>query len=345
MLAIDPSNDHAIERLRSLYEQRREWPKLLELERRELERIPNELRVAKAVEIARLAASKSGSSDVAIEWWRRVLEYEPRHLLALSELTTILEAQGRWSEVKTVLEKRIEVAKGDDYRIDALCRLAKVHEQHLVDPTAALQTWKRVLAINPAHEEAIRALGAKPVQIATANAVTQAAPRSAMEVARAVVKEVDALTSRPVPMTFSLAASVLAYVLVSLFTVVAGAGGVVKGQSVGWLIVGLGLIGLVIALASRPVRVEVDATGLHIVKLIGASQSFKWENMTKMAVGRLPGRKYTLNIWLDSSEEPIDLALYTSGKQIRRIGELAIRMAGFVLTQRSRDVFEGDKPR
>jgi hypothetical protein len=55
-------------------------------------------------------------------------------------------------------------------------------------------------------------------------------------------------------------------------------------------------------------------------------------------------KEVQVNVWVEGTDEPVDLPLPATGDRIREIGESAIRHAGFVLTRRSEDVFEGDRP-
>lgn len=158
VLELEAGNKRAVEQLRSLHEKRRDWEKLLELEKGELDRTPPQKRADKAVEVARLAASHVGKPDVTIYWWQRVLDYEPDHRQALAELARSFERAERWLELTSVLEQQVDVAPGNDERARALRALAAVREEQLGDLEAARDTWQRVLDIDPGDAEAKRAI-------------------------------------------------------------------------------------------------------------------------------------------------------------------------------------------
>ena len=75
VLAIDPDHAQAVDYLRQMYEKRRDWEKLLGLQRREAERMPpGAERAAKFLEIAKLATERVKKPEVCIELWQEVLE-------------------------------------------------------------------------------------------------------------------------------------------------------------------------------------------------------------------------------------------------------------------------------
>ena len=74
VLAIDPQNAQAVDYLRQMYEKRRDWEKLLGLQRREAERLaPGPGRAAKFLEIAKLATERVKKPEVCIDLWQEVL--------------------------------------------------------------------------------------------------------------------------------------------------------------------------------------------------------------------------------------------------------------------------------
>src|SRR5205814_4057025 len=92
VLEIDPENARAIEFLRQMYEKRRDWEKLLGLQRRSAERLaPGPERAARLLEIARLATERVKKPDVCIELWQEVLASDPENGEALGNLAGLYE--------------------------------------------------------------------------------------------------------------------------------------------------------------------------------------------------------------------------------------------------------------
>jgi hypothetical protein len=75
-----------------MYEKRRDWEKLLGLQRREAERCPpGPNRAAKFLEIAKLATERVKKPDVCIELWQEVLRNDEGNAEALGALGGLYE--------------------------------------------------------------------------------------------------------------------------------------------------------------------------------------------------------------------------------------------------------------
>ncbi len=98
--ALEPDNAEVLGRLRDLYTRRRAWRSLLDLERKEEQRIatrgtPAERR-AKLIEIAKLTAERLGEIKEAIGAWNRLLELDAQDQEALSALAALYEREKHW---------------------------------------------------------------------------------------------------------------------------------------------------------------------------------------------------------------------------------------------------------
>src|SRR6185503_15543229 len=73
-LEIDPDNVDAAGHLKSVYEKRRDWEKLIALTKRENARVADPAdRLRRAIELAKLASDKLKKPSVSIEAWEEVL--------------------------------------------------------------------------------------------------------------------------------------------------------------------------------------------------------------------------------------------------------------------------------
>src|SRR5262249_50059393 len=96
VLELDPNNDQAVDHLLAVYEKRRDWEKLIRLKEAEIERAPEEARPAKVIEVAKMAATKVKKPDICTYWWEKVVQYEPTHDEALTELYKLYERNKDW---------------------------------------------------------------------------------------------------------------------------------------------------------------------------------------------------------------------------------------------------------
>ena len=69
-----------------MYEKRRDWEKLLGLQRREAERMPPGGRAAKFLEIAKLATERVKKPEVCIDLWQEVIANDGTNAEALAAL-------------------------------------------------------------------------------------------------------------------------------------------------------------------------------------------------------------------------------------------------------------------
>ena len=91
-------NAKAIDFLRQMYEKRRDWEKLLGLQRREAERLPPGPSARRALlEIAKLATERVKKPDVCIELWHEVIELRSRERRGARQLSAVSTSAPRIS--------------------------------------------------------------------------------------------------------------------------------------------------------------------------------------------------------------------------------------------------------
>lgn len=92
---LDPTDGVAIEYLRTTHERRREWVKLIQLEREVLDvtSCSGAMRAAKHLELARLALSKiPANHTLCTELWNAVLLDDPTNLEAISTVNELMRS-------------------------------------------------------------------------------------------------------------------------------------------------------------------------------------------------------------------------------------------------------------
>jgi len=162
ILEIDPENARAADFLRQMYEKRRDWEKLLGLQRRSAERLaPGTERAARLLEIAKLATERVKKPDVCIELWREVLESDPHNAEALGNLAGLYERAKDFAALATVLEKQSEVTVDNAQRIQILGKLAAIYGDRLNNDEGAVSAWRALLALDPNDRKAQEALKKK----------------------------------------------------------------------------------------------------------------------------------------------------------------------------------------
>jgi tetratricopeptide (TPR) repeat protein len=153
---IDPGHPAIHRRLGEMYREHGAW----ESEKESLERAMLRARddeEKRALHLALGASKELHFNDLvgATAHYEAALAIEPRTMSALQGLERICRIGERFVELVQILEGQVEASSDDDDRIDALIRLADVHERHFVKPQHAAQKLEDALRIDPRHEGAL----------------------------------------------------------------------------------------------------------------------------------------------------------------------------------------------
>jgi len=103
LLQLDATDVDAIERLKQMYEKRRDWEKLIRVMEREVELLPADERLLRYAEMADLATQRLRQPAVCIELWQKVLEGDPENPNALGNLAQLYERSREWEPLAEVL--------------------------------------------------------------------------------------------------------------------------------------------------------------------------------------------------------------------------------------------------
>ncbi|MGH7298103.1 MAG: tetratricopeptide repeat protein, partial [Polyangiaceae bacterium] len=162
VLAIDPDHSQAIEYLRQMYEKRRDWEKLLGLQRREAEQMPpGAARGAKFLEIAKLATERVKKPEVCIDLWQEVLHNDESNAEALGALGGLYERAKDFEKLASVLERQAEVTYDAHAKIQVLTKLGTIYGERLSNDDGAVGAWRALLALDPNDRRAQDALKKK----------------------------------------------------------------------------------------------------------------------------------------------------------------------------------------
>lgn len=154
VLELDPENEDAIGHLLAVYEKRRDWEKLIALREREIEKASPDERAAKTYEVAKVAATRVKKPDICTHWWEKVLELEPEHEEAISELEKLYERGKNWEGLAKVCSVKADISSTPKAQTDALQKLGLLYTDKIVDPEKSVAAWLRLLAIDPNHRRA-----------------------------------------------------------------------------------------------------------------------------------------------------------------------------------------------
>jgi tetratricopeptide (TPR) repeat protein len=168
---VDPRDLKAYRSLEKHYTAAERWPDLDALLERELRLVTRDEAIELTLRRADIAHLYLGETSRALDFLEEVASEKPEHPGARKLLETILplpehrqrtaaileplyESSNDWARLARVLEAQLEAREGMAAS-GLLARIAGIEETRLVDPSAALATWRRVLAIEPSSLEAL----------------------------------------------------------------------------------------------------------------------------------------------------------------------------------------------
>jgi golgin subfamily B member 1 len=160
VLEEEPENPRALESLDALYRKQDHPEKLAKvLEQRGAVEMDSEKRASHYAEAARIL-EKLGDIPAAVTAWQAVREGDEGNAEALGELARLLEAQGRTTDLVTVLEDRARFSDAKEERATLFFRIGELRQGALTDAEGAATAFKEVLDIDPADRRALDALAA-----------------------------------------------------------------------------------------------------------------------------------------------------------------------------------------
>ncbi len=154
-----PDNVDALRALEKLYLGSERYAELLEVytHRAQLAEDPAESREV-ARQIAQLYETRLGDPQAAVESYQNVLLQEPMDAGALEALDRLYATLEDWERHAEVVERRLELEVSEAELVELKFRLAVDQQVHLGQPSAALDTYREVLALMPGHDGARQAL-------------------------------------------------------------------------------------------------------------------------------------------------------------------------------------------
>jgi tetratricopeptide (TPR) repeat protein len=158
VLEIDPGHRGAREFLKSRYEQRRDWEKLLNLLRREANEAAASEQLEHWLAIARLATDKVKKPEVCTELWEEVLKRDGSNPDALTQLSGFYDRTKEYGKLAGVLREQAAQTADNAARIQLLVKLGTIAGDKLNDDAIAIEAWRGVLMLDANDRRAQEAL-------------------------------------------------------------------------------------------------------------------------------------------------------------------------------------------
>ncbi len=148
LLEIDPEDGVAFARLKEILTAAEKWSELEALYNRETERLDDPVRRAELFsEVAMIADEIIDDPQKAARYYEQILSLDPAHVGALQALDRIYGRLERYEELSALLERRLEVAAGDEVN-PLKVRYARL-SLDLLKPQGAIGPIEDVLSEQP----------------------------------------------------------------------------------------------------------------------------------------------------------------------------------------------------
>jgi len=157
---LAPEEPAALEALENLYTRTENWAELIGVLKKKTALAPDEpAKLELYTRIARIAEETLDNPSEAISAWQKVLSSEPSHLRALRALDGLFVRTGQDSELADNLQRQLDLATEAEDVVTLLGRLGALRHKTGEIP-AAIETYRRLLDIEPAHDDTVSALEA-----------------------------------------------------------------------------------------------------------------------------------------------------------------------------------------
>ena len=170
-LEIRPDYEDVINQLKKYYAERKDWKKLLAVNRKELDLLSDkDKQIALLKNMVNMASSNLKDDAAAIEMWGLILDREPKNedaLHNLEELKQKSSSNGNWDNYIAVLKKQVDLAESVDEQIKLLKQIACIANK-LGDNGQVILMTNEILKRDP-DNDIINALDRFSAQSGNAN--------------------------------------------------------------------------------------------------------------------------------------------------------------------------------
>lgn len=149
VLEFEEQNTEALHQLKALYEKRRDWVRMLGIMEREADLLPVDRQLERFAEMAQIAMERVRKPDVCAQLWKRVVDLDPQNAHALNNLAQLYERGRQWDPLAQVLEELIDQASSDEVAKPLLQKLGMVYADKLEDDAKAIESFQRLLELDP----------------------------------------------------------------------------------------------------------------------------------------------------------------------------------------------------
>ncbi|MBM4386989.1 MAG: hypothetical protein FJ088_04570, partial [Deltaproteobacteria bacterium] len=158
VLLIDPDNRQAEDSLVVLLEKTKKWHTIVEFYNDRIRRLPDEQKEEKVAYLFRIIdiyqdADKLPMEEMVFHTYSRVAEVSPGNTVALNSLAKSLEERKRWSELLSVLQKKVTITDDPVELLELFHQIANIMIEQMSNETQAIPFLEKILEIDPQNAD------------------------------------------------------------------------------------------------------------------------------------------------------------------------------------------------
>jgi pentatricopeptide repeat protein len=159
ILQIDPQNAESITELKDIYEKRRDFEKLIDIHRLEIQTMQTDAeKLARLREVADIATQKLKKAPVAIAVWREIFDLAPSDADAIDNLDQLYRREKDWENVADIVARRAELADDDKEQLKHWTEVGAIYTDRAKNNPKAIRAWRQVLDLEPTNHKALDSL-------------------------------------------------------------------------------------------------------------------------------------------------------------------------------------------
>ena len=167
ILEIDNGNEQALDALIQLYLGKQKYTELLDVYAKKLELTHDaDERIAIQTRIGQIYEDEIKDDHKAIAAYQAILDAAGDEPSALRSLDRVYQRNQMWKELADVVSRQLTIVGPDDDKaghVELKYRLGQLKERHLEDSSGAIDAYRDILDIDPAHAKGRVALETKLV--------------------------------------------------------------------------------------------------------------------------------------------------------------------------------------
>ena len=161
VLSVDDTDAVALDNLERLYIRLSMWTDLRDIyaKKADLAGSPAEKKQMLYV-LGQVHDRELQNPERAIETYTSILDLDPEDYDAAQALDRLYQRTERWYDLLSILQRQTEMAPGPEEVVSLRYRIGELWREHLNDLAQAVEAYRSVLSLDPAHEPTLRSLEA-----------------------------------------------------------------------------------------------------------------------------------------------------------------------------------------